>query len=437
MIFGGRKGKGKVKMKKESKINTSCSDDKKEPFLKRMGLSKSSILHGCRVTLVLCILVLAFLVWPEAHAVSYGKFRLQMAWLSQPELYTELLPLTFSLRWAEGNRLFLVIELVVIVLAIWKIFIRFAWIAFIRARSLFMICVSSYWIWIWLYDILNIDKAGWWEKWTVFYESNWLFAREMFLPIWNDSIMMQVVPVLGVYLALYLLTKGNSIIGGEGLRLNKKQLEEYRLYDVMKKARGWRVFFATPRIYITDRFQHHGYCSGNVIVLATDLLNDETVSQGVLAHELGHFYHHDCAVDFICRTCLNAFLFPVTTLAFLMKPLARIPIFGVFAVMTALITQIAIACYAFVMGILNKMFYWVDGRWAERRADIFAVDIGYGIGLYIFFLNESSSSWFERLIDVHPNSKKRRAYIKQRIIDNWGEKYWQSLQVKYGLKKYS
>ena len=91
---------------------------------------------------------------------------------------------------------------------------------------------------------------------------------------------------------------------------------------------------------------------------------------------------------------------------------------------------------AFLFRLVNLLFYWVDGKWSERSADIFGVDLGFGTGNYRFLSKFATRRSFVSAIhgffDVHPGCRNRCRYIKKRIIRNYGEKYWQHFVSIYG-----
>lgn len=84
--------------------------------------------------------------------------------------------------------------------------------------------------------------------------------------------------------------------------------------------------------------------------------------------------------------------------------------------------------YRFLDGTI---FYFLGGRRAEKRADLYAVKLGYGYGLYRMLYSEKYDFSLSALFDVHPQSKTRTQYIKDKMIMTYGKKYWQILEESY------
>lgn len=93
----------------------------------------------------------------------------------------------------------------------------------------------------------------------------------------------------------------------EGQRLDRDDMEELGINDVMRRVNPIRkLFLPRPRFYVTDTFSQNAYSSGRNIMIALDVFDEGIeVAQGVIAHELGHYYHYDTDASLICNVAIN------------------------------------------------------------------------------------------------------------------------------------
>ena len=215
-------------------------------------------------------------------------------------------------------------------------------------------------------------------------------------------------------------------------------MEELGINDVMRKVNPIRkLFLPRPRFYATDSFSQNAYSSGRNIVIAIDVFDGGIeVAQGVIAHELGHYYHYDNDASLICTEAINAVTFPLMIVTFMARILSHIPLFGIAAGLYGLLLTVFGAITGIIFNLINLVFYWIDGKWAERRADMFSVDLGYGFGNYLFLSKYTEGFSLRALVsgflDVHPGIRSRCRYIRKRIIRYYGEDYWDSCVAVYG-----
>ena len=156
----------------------------------------------------------------------------------------------------------------------------------------------------------------------------------------------------------------------------------------------------------------------------------------MIAHELGHYYHYDTDASMICNVAIGTVTFPLMLVTFIARILSHIPLLGIVTGLYGLLITVFGAITGIVFNIINLIFYWIDGKWAERRADKFSVDLGYGFGNYLFFSKYTDGFSLKALIsgfiDVHPGIRSRCRYIRKRIIRNYGEDYWDNCVDVYG-----
>ena len=182
-----------------------------------------------------------------------------------------------------------------------------------------------------------------------------------------------------------------------------------------------KLFLPHPRFYVTDSFSQNAYSSGRNVVIALDIFDEGIeVAQGVIAHELGHYYHYDTDARMICNVAVNTVAFPLMLVTFALRILSYIPFLGKVAGLYSIMISIFGAITGFVLNIINMLFYWIDGKWAERSADMFSVDLGFGFGNYLFLSKYANGlslkAFISGFLDVHPGIRSRCRYIKKRII---------------------
>lgn len=224
----------------------------------------------------------------------------------------------------------------------------------------------------------------------------------------------------------------------EGKRISGTDLERLGIDEVMAQVNPIRKLLRPrPHFYVTDAFRQNAYACGRNIVIASDIYGEGLeVAQGVLAHELGHYYHYDTDASLVCHAAVNTVIFPLMLVVLIVRVLSYVPFLGIFAAISGLLVSLFGSLTAFLFRLVNLLFYWVDGKWSERSADIFGVDLGFGTGNYRFLSKFATRRSFVSAIhgffDVHPGCRNRCRYIKKRIIRNYGEKYWQHFVSIYG-----
>ena len=362
----------------------------------------------------LCILVLvvsfAYTAWPSIHYDSYLRFQLILGLIFNREAFqiiVENVREGFSYR-PIGRSL----ELIVLAATIWKLIFRGKIIAFMRVKSIVMLALASFWLYLILFETIMIEETPLWGRIIAFYT--------------YSPFLVWLYP-LGIYY-------GSSV--REGQRLDYEEMEELGINDVLRRVNPIRMLFLSrPRFYVTDSFSQNAYSSGRNIVIALDVFDEGIeVAQGVIAHELGHYYHYDTDASMICNVAINTVTFPLMLVTFIARILSHIPLLGLAAGLYGLLVFGAIT--GIIFNFINLVFYWIDGKWAERRADKFSVDLGYGFGNYLFLSKYTNGFSLRALVsgflDVHPGIRSRCRYIRKRIIRYYGEDYWDSCVAVYG-----
>lgn len=386
----------------------------------------------------LCILVFvvsfAYSAWPSIHYDSYLRFQLMLGLIFNKEAFQIVVE---DVR--EGFNYHPIgrsLELIVLAVAIWKLIFRWKILAFLRVKSIVMLVLASFWLYLILFKAIRIAETPLWGRVIAFYTYSpflvWLY------PLGLDMAMKTYV-IMAAFIVCYLATViyyGSSV--REGQRLDYEEMEELGINDVLRRVNPIRMLFLPrPRFYVTDSFSQNAYSSGRNIVIALDVFDEGIeVAQGVIAHELGHYYHYDTDASMICNVAINTVTFPLMLVTFIARILSHIPLLGLAAGLYGLLIAVFGAITGILFNFINLVFYWIDGKWAERRADKFSVDLGYGFGNYLFLSKYTDGFSLKSLIsgflDVHPGIRSRCRYIRKRIIRYCGEDYWDSCVAVYG-----
>ncbi len=103
-------------------------------------------------------------------------------------------------------------------------------------------------------------------------------------------------------------------------------------------------------------------------MIALDVFDEGIeVVQGVIAHELGHYYHYDTDASLICTVAINTVTFPLMIVTFMARILSHIPLLGIAAGLYGLLLTVFGAITGIIFNLINLIFYWIDGKWAERE----------------------------------------------------------------------
>lgn len=320
---------------------------------------------------LILLLIVVFTAWPSLHNESYRCFRLIIGLIFNKEIFS--LVVTSFIEGFEIQPIARSIELLGLVVCVWKLIFRGKILAFLRIKSIVMLSLASYWLYLILFYGLNITTLPIWNEYASFFIYSPMFC--WLYPLGLD-VAMRVYAVIIVLIACYLATVifyGSSV--REGQRLDRDDMEELGINDVMRRVNPIRkLFLPHPRFYVTDTFSQNAYSSGRNIVIALDVFDEGIeVAQGVIAHELGHYYHHDTDASLICNVGINTVTFPLMIVTFIARILSHIPFLGIAAGIYGLLLSVFGAITGIIFNLINLIFYWFDGKWAERSADMFGV----------------------------------------------------------------
>ena len=281
----------------------------------------------------ICILVLvvslAYTTWPSIHYDSYLRFRLILGFIFNREAIAFIVEsIKTGFNYHPIGR---VIELLVIAVAVWKLIFKGKLLAFLRVKSIVMLTLASYWLYLILFEAIRLEQTPLWGRIIEFYTYSpfltWLYPLGLETAL-KTYVIMSALVVCYLATVIYCGTSER-----EGERLDRDELEELGINDVLRRVNPIKkLFLPRPRFYATDSFSQNAYSSGRNIVIALDVLDEGIeVAQGVIAHELGHYYHYDTDASLICNVAINTVTFPLMIVTFIARILSHIPLLGIAA----------------------------------------------------------------------------------------------------------
>ena len=220
---------------------------------------------------LILLVILVFTAWPSFHNESYLCFRLIIGLIFNKEIFS--LVISSFMEGFELQPVARSIELLVLAVSVWKLIFRGKILAFLRIKSIVMLSLASYWIYLILFYALNITTLPIWSEYAPFFIYSPMFC--WLYPLGLD-MAMKVYAVIIVLIACYLATVifyGSSV--REGQRLDRDDMEELGINDVMRRVNPIRkIFLPRPRFYATDTFSQNAYSSGRNIVLSSSQFED-------------------------------------------------------------------------------------------------------------------------------------------------------------------
>lgn len=362
----------------------------------------------------------------------------------------------YDINWPVNRCIPYAIEIIIFLTCVWKLFFRKEIKAFFRIRTLLMIICSYAFLYEILYGFFEVQTIPFYNTIIEYLDMTGCSFVLVFIFAFDSESYLRFLIISVIYLISYITTKAIfRDAERQMVRENAVHVPDYetsRMFGFFtiesnaKKHAG--RFQPSPRIYLTNTMPKNGVNLGNVIII--DISNadmDSSVGgiarmEGTLAHEFGHCYEKDTTANMICAIALNAMCLPLELILCFMRlltvftsivPFGGIPT-GILYVATTLLFRLMSGIANFV---IFKVFGLFSGKAEERRADRFAVDIGYGPGLYAALDDHdgyySRLDRFIMLFDVHPSPKKRCSLIRRRIIQRFGIEAWNDFQKEYML----
>lgn len=395
-----------------------------------------------RLGLTITLLAFAYDKWPEYHYESYQTFWILLYYLSDAEVWivaannVRIGLMTYPVTSA--------LELAIVTVAIWK-FIRNGYVvALFRLKSMAMIILSGFVVWLLYFRLLHIQETDLFIR----YVEDILFARSsikiLLYPIGYDNALF-VYSMLIIYLVGYLVVKAGVALMSHTRypkeRLSKEELDELGITEVLMSVNPLRrMILPRPRFYVCSVIGDNAHCEGRNIVIGTQLIEyGEEVVQGIVAHELGHYYHYDMAATIVNSIAIGAMLLTFNLGALAVQLIgclyALLPGFfaRIITLVASTLAMVVLRISAILTTLIGYVFWLVDGKWAERAADIFAVNLGYGKGLYLYLFDISNREHgfsLEYLFDEHPLVRTRLGYVRRRIKMVWGKEVWGEIDKK-------
>ena len=116
---------------------------------------------------LILLVILIFTAWPSLHTESYLCFRLIVGLIFNKEIFSLVVS-----SFIEGFNLQPIarsIELLVLVVCVWKLIFRGKILAFLRIKSIVMLSLASYWLYLILFYGLNITTLPIWDEYASFF----------------------------------------------------------------------------------------------------------------------------------------------------------------------------------------------------------------------------------------------------------------------------
>ena len=104
---------------------------------------------------LILLLIVVFIAWPSLHNESYMCFRLITGLIFNKEIFSLVVS-----SFIEGFYIQPIarsIELLALVVTVWKLIFRGKILAFLRIKSIVMLALASCWIYLILFYALNMD----------------------------------------------------------------------------------------------------------------------------------------------------------------------------------------------------------------------------------------------------------------------------------------
>ena len=188
-------------------------------------------------------------------------------------------------------------------------------------------------------------------------------------------------------------------------------------------------------LYIVDNDCLNAFALPNCIfverVFLYTFLEREDIIKGVLSHEISHILRKDCYFNALVQLNILAIS---ALLLFIQVGVVYVVVFSICIVFSILFngvsTEFSSALSTFFSTIFNltrKLVYYINlfiatlfFRLQEIIADAYAVKLGYGESLIMFFeetskLNSGKRSLMEILYDEHPAGERRIKKVRKEI----------------------
>ena len=225
-------------------------DDDYEVEFPRKRFSFLGLLSKIRNICILVLVVsLAYTAWPSIHYDSYLRFRLILGFIFNRDaiaFIVESIKTGFSYHPIGRS-----VELLVIAVAVWKLIFKGKLLAFLRVKSIVMLALASFWLYLILFEAIRIEQTPLWGSVIEFYTYSPFLT--WFYPLGLETALKTYV-IMAALVVCYLATViycGTSV--REGQRLDREEMEELGINDVMRKVNPIRkLFLPRPRFYATD-----------------------------------------------------------------------------------------------------------------------------------------------------------------------------------------
>ena len=394
------------------------------------SIIKDKLMFIMKLLLFFAALAIGIILWATYHNESFATctypialhiFTLPIFW--SPEFIIDTIRIDIILH----HGVLIGIELVILSFIIFKLFFRMQIRAILRLRSIAAIAFSSFILYFVIFEILHLDRTEIWGRFVAWIAAYGSLITYTSLFRFNADLYTKFLLIAAIFLVSYIFTtyqvrshRRSILSSGTITVLSDDLIERSSIRDLVRKAKLRSGIFQKKITFaVSLSLGHNAYSTVDIIVIGAELFEEEEICLGIIAHELGHFANKDSEVSLVVQTAVNALLLPLNLVAFACNIVSILP----FGFLVSLLGSLAMI----IFGLISKIYLFIDdhilyffgGRRAEKRADIFAVDIGYGEGLYRSLLPYTRyKTTLRNLLDVHPSEKARCRYIRKRMEEN-------------------
>lgn len=285
-----------------------------------------------------------------------------------------------------------------------------------RLRVLMLFSSSTaYLLWLML-SVLDIPSTYWFLDFTGFLQTHSYSILDLLFFGYQEEHFALFLLLGGVYLVAVFLNalNGQMLTNHHQIRLRKDDLESLGIMVLLKTDHhfSFPFLYQRPQFYVDPNLVDNAFSVGRRIILSGDLLvatrREELL--GIVAHELGHHHYQDSEADNLCNIAMIVFLLPLNLFALLFSMPSLLPVVGRLWTPVAMLSSFLTKAIGWILSLMHKAFYILDGRRMEMRADRYSALLGQKEGLKKALEKEPSKL---SLLDVHPSSRARIRKLKE------------------------
>lgn len=353
----------------------------------------------------------------------------------------------------------LILEGLIIMTFIWKLFFRKEIRGILRIRCVILLVFSGMWIYAameafdlksteiyrLLADFINEHLTFSYVYIYSMHEHLYIFSLVyLMLLIFSYKCVMKIIKK-----TVKMNLKQDRAVSMQDNPEGKRVMKSFGFYDIYTNAKKISGRFQKmPKLYYTVTMPMNGYNIANVIVYDINEINSSDSgakywydTRGTIAHEFGHFCNKDTTLIVACMTALNIIFIPIEIMLFLFALFCNITFSWI--PLGGLLSSTVLNLWRLMFLIIRRLTEFVvfkilglfGGKRQEIKADRFAVDLGFGAAIYakINSLPDPQGIWnkIRMIFDEHPSNRRRCKLIRKRMIKVYGLRYWEDFQAEY------